>query len=81
MLSRTLGVMFKVKQLIRKNYLPVLLMHIMVFLVHYNSYEVIRAQSLKVSKRYQNIEVTSINKVLGVPIKLLSSFSLYSEIT
>ena len=38
--------------------------------------EVIRYQSLKVSKSYQNNQVTSIKKVLGVP----SSFSLYYEI-
>ena len=41
LLSRTLGVMFKVKQLITKNYL--LLLHITLFLVHFNSYEVIRS--------------------------------------
>ena len=75
MLSRTLGaVMFKVKQLVAKNYL--LLFHFTLFLVHFNCYEVIRSQSLKVSKSYQSNEVTSIKKLLGVP----NSFSLYCEI-
>ena len=75
MLSRTLGVMFQVKQLFTKNYL--LLFHITLFFVHFNSFEVIRSRSLKVSKSYQNNQVTSIKKVLGVP----NSFSLYYEIT
>ena len=75
MLSRTRGVVFKVKQLFTKTYL--LLLHIKVFLVHFKSFEVIRSQSLKVSKSYQNNEVTSIKKLLGV----FNSFSLYYEIT
>ena len=52
-------------------------MHITLFLVHFNSLEVIRSHSLKVSKSYQNDQVTSIKKLLGVP----NSFSLYFEIT
>ena len=75
MLSRTQGVMFKVKQLFSKNYR--LLLYITLFLVHFNSFEVIRSQTLKVSKTYQNNEVTSIKKLFGVSI----SFSLYCEIT
>ena len=75
MLSRTLGVMFKVKQLFTKNY-PLLLL-ITLFLVHFNSFEVLRSFSLKVSKTYKNNQVTSIKKLLGVP----NSFSLYSELT
>ena len=75
MLARPLGVMFKVKHLFTKNYL--LLLHITLFLVHFNSFEVIRSQSLKVSKSYQNNQVTSIKKLLRVP----NSFSLYYEIT
>ena len=75
MLSRTLGVMFKVKQLFTKNYL--LLLDITLFLVQFYSFKVIRSQSLKVSKSYQNNQVTSIKKLLGVP----DSFSLYYEIT
>ena len=74
MLSRTLGVMFKVKQLFTKNYL--LLLQIVLFLVNFNSFEVICSQSLKVSKSYQNYEATSIKKLLLVP----NSFSLYYEI-
>ena len=70
MLSKTLGVMFKVKQLFTKNYL--LRLHITLFLVHFNRFEVIRSQSLKVSKSFQNNEVTSMKKLLGVSI----SFSL-----
>ena len=66
--------MFKVKQLFTKNY-P--LLHITLLLVHFNSFEVIRSQSLKVSKSFQNNEVTSIKKLLGVP----NNFSLYYEIT
>ena len=75
MLSRTLDVMFKVKQLFTKNY-P-LLLHITLFLVHFNSFDVIHSQSLEVSKTYQNNQVTSIKKLLGVP----NSFSLYYVIT
>ena len=74
MLSGTLGVMFKVKQLLTKNNLLVL--HITLFSVHFNNFEVIRSQSLKVSKSFQNNEVTSTKKLLGVP----NSFSLYYEI-
>ena len=44
MLSRTLGVMFKVKQLFTKNYL--VLFHNTLFLVHFNSFDVIRFRSL-----------------------------------
>ena len=66
--------MFKIKHLFTKNYL--FLLHITHFLVHFNGYKVIRSQSLKVSKSYQNNEVTSIKKLLGVP----NSFSLYYEI-
>ena len=43
MLSRTLGVIFKVKQLFTQNYL--LLLHIKLFLVYFNSFEVTRSQS------------------------------------
>ena len=75
MLSRNLGVMIKVKQLFTKNHL--LLLHIALFLVHFNSFEVIRSQSLKVSKSYQNNQVTSIAQLLEVP----NSFSLYYKIT
>ena len=53
--------MFEVKELFTKNY-P-LLLHITFFLVHFNSFEVIRSQSLKVSKTYQNNQVTSIKKL------------------
>ena len=70
MLSRTLRIMFKVKQLFAKNYLLLLLNTL--FLVYFNNHEVIRSQSLKVSKSYQNNQVTSIKKLLGVP----DSFSL-----
>ena len=76
MLSRTLGVMFKVKQLFTKKYL------LSTFFAHYalfssfSSFEVNRSQNLKVSKSYQNNEVTSIKKLLGIP----NSFSLYYEI-
>ena len=62
MCSRTLGVMFKVKQLFTRNYL----LHVTLFLVHFNSYEVIRSQSFKVSKRYQHNEVTSSRKLVEV---------------
>ena len=75
MLSRTLCAMFNVKQLFPKNYL--LLLHITLFLVHFNSYEVIRTQSLKVSKSYQNNQVTSNKQLSAVP----NRFSLNSEIT
>ena len=75
MLSRTLGVMFEVKQLFTKNYL--LLLHIALFLVYFNSLEVIRSQSLKVSKSCQNNQITSIKKLLGVS----NSFLPYYEIT
>ena len=67
--------MFKVKRVFTKIYL--LLLHITLFFVDFNSYEVIRSQSLKVSKSYQNNKVTSIKKLLGV----LNSFSLHCEIT
>ena len=66
--------MFKVKQLLTKKYL--LLLHITLFLVHFNSFKVILSQSLKVSKSYQSNGVTSIKKLLRIP----NSFSLYSEI-
>ena len=52
-------------------------LHNPLFLVHFNSYEVIHSQSLKGSKSYQNNQVTSIKKLLGVP----NSFLLYYEIT
>ena len=61
MLSRTLGLMFQVKQLFTKNNL--FLVHNTLFFVHFNSYEVIRFQSLKVSKSYQNNQVTLIKKL------------------
>ena len=64
MLSRTLGVMFKVKQLFTKNHLRLLLMTL--FLVCFTAFEVICSQSYKVSKSYQNKEVTSIKNLLGV---------------
>ena len=60
MLSRTLGVMFKVKQLFTKKYLPVLLLRITLFFVHFNSFMVTPFQSVEVSKSYQNRQVTSI---------------------
>ena len=41
--------MFKVKQLFTKNYL--FLSYIALFLVHFNSLEVIRSQSFKVSQK------------------------------
>ena len=56
--------MFKVKQSFTKNYL--LLLHIALFLVHFNSFEVICSQSLKVLKRYQNNQVPPIKKLFGV---------------
>ena len=65
MLSRTLGVMFKVKQLFTKNHL--LLLHIALIFVHFDSFEVIHSQSLKVSKSYQNNQVYNVNqKAVGV---------------
>ena len=74
MLSRILGVMFKDKQLFTKKYL--LLVQITLFSVHFNSFEVIRAQSLKVSKTYQNNQAKSKKKLLRVP----NSFLLYYNI-
>ena len=74
MLARTLDVIFKVKQLFTINYL--LHLHITLFLVHFNSFEIICSQSVKVSKSYQNNQVASIKKLLGVP----NSFSLCYEI-
>ena len=76
MLSRIIGVMFKVNQLFTKNY-P-LFLHITLFLFDFNSFEIIRFQSLKVSKSYQNNQATSIKKLIGFPN---SSFSLYYEMT
>ena len=67
--------MLKVKQLFTINYLLLLL--ITLFLVHFNSFEIIRSLCLKDSKSYQNNQVTAIKKLLGVP----KSFSLYYEIT
>ena len=64
MLCKALGVVFKVKQLFTKNHL--LLSHIALFLVHFNSLEVIRSQCLKVSESYQNNQVTSIKKLREV---------------
>ena len=58
MLSWTLGVIFKVKQLFTQNYLFILL--ITLVLVHFNSLKINRSQSLKVSKTYQNNQVTSL---------------------
>ena len=58
MLSRTLGVISKVKQLFTQNYLFIL--HITLVLVHFNSMKITRSQSLKVSKTYQNNQVTSL---------------------
>ena len=57
MLSRTQGVMFKVKQLFTKNYLLYALC---------SPFEVIHSQSLNVPKIYQHYQVTSIKKLLGV---------------
>ena len=51
-------------------------MHIKLSLVHFNSFGVIRFQSLKLSKSYHNNQVTSIELLLKVPI----SFSLYYEL-
>ena len=66
--------MFKVKQLFTKNYL--LLLQIVIFLVNVNGFEVIRSQSLKVLKSYQNCLVMSTKKLLVVP----NNFLLYHEI-
>ena len=52
--------MFKVKQLFAKNYLLLLLNTL--FLVYFNNHEIIRSQSLKVSKSYQNNQVTHQSK-------------------
>ena len=52
MLSRTQDVMSKVKQLFTKN--DLLLLHITLFLVHFNSFEVNRSQSLKGIKKLSN---------------------------
>ena len=56
MLSRTLGVMFKVQQLFTKNYVS--LLHITLFLVQFTLQALrllgIRSRSLKVSHSYQN---------------------------
>ena len=54
MLSRTLGVMFKIKQLFTKNYL--FFLHITLFWIHFNSFKITRSQSLKISKSNQNSE-------------------------
>ena len=70
MLSRILGVIFTVKQLFTKNYL--LPLHITLILVHFNSFEVVCSQSLKVSKSYKNNQVTSIKKLLRV-FKILAT--------
>ena len=52
--------MFKIKQVFTKN--DLLLLHNTLFLIYFNSFEVIRSQSLKVSKSYKNNQVTSIKK-------------------
>ena len=44
------------------------------FYVCFNSFEIIRSQSLKVLKSYQNNEVTSIKKLLGVAIVIVITF-------
>ena len=75
MLSKILGVMFKAEQLFTKNHL--LLLHITLVLVHFNSFKVIRFASFNVSKTHQNNNVKSIKKLLGVS----NSFSLFYEIT
>ena len=75
MLSRTLRVMFKAKHIFTKNYY-LLLLQIAIFLLNLNSSEVICSQSLKVSKSYQNCEVTSTKKLLIV----FNNFSLYYKI-
>ena len=69
--------MFKVKQLFTINYpLP---LHFTLFLVHFNSFEIICSQSLKVSKSYQN-KSSNVNQK-AITIKVPNSFSLYHEIT
>ena len=65
MLSRTLDAMLKVKQPFSKNYL--LLLHITLFLVYFYSFEVIRSQSLKVLKSYQNNEIMSTKNLIQQP--------------
>ena len=75
MLSRTIGVMFKVKKVFTKNYIP--LLQVTLFLICCNSYEVIRSMSLKIAKSYQNNQVRSNKKLLEVS----NSFLLYSEMT
>ena len=62
MLSKTLGVMFVVKQLFTNNYL--LLLHNVLFLVYFNSFEVTGSESLKVAKSYQNNKETSIKNLI-----------------
>ena len=52
MLFETLNLMFKVKQLFTKNYLLVL--HIALFLVYFNSSVVFRSQSLMASKQVES---------------------------
>ena len=66
--------MFNAKQLFTKKYLIIL--DITLFFIDFNRYGIVRFRSLKVSKSYQNNQVTSIKKLLGVP----NSFSLYCEI-
>ena len=72
MLSRTLGAMFEVKQSFTKNYL--LLLQIKPFVVHFKSVVVIRSQSLKISKTYQNNQVTSIKKLINIATIKLGTF-------
>ena len=62
--------MFNVKQLFTKS--DLLFFAQCALFSSFNSCEVIRSQSLKVSKSYENDQVTSIKKLLGV----LNSFSL-----
>ena len=52
--------MFKIKQLFTKN--DLILLHNTLFLIYFNSFEVISSHSLKVSKSYKNNQVTSIKK-------------------
>ena len=80
MLSRTLGVMFKVKQLFNKTCTGIFLLYITLFLVHFNNFEVIRSQNLKVSKSNQNNEVTSITYLLGVPYSFLLHYEKHRAI-
>ena len=75
MLSRAVGAMFKVKQQFTENYL--LLLHITLFSVHFNSFEVIHFQSLNVWNSYRNNQLTSIKKLIRVPY----NFSLYYKVT